>query len=803
MTGQSTADQSFSQESTRKYSPIEKLAFISLPLFLLLSVFILMLSPATIFEPPLLLPILNMIFLTIVPLFAVIAMLQDFVRNGPGRNLFFACALLIFGLTSMVAGFAISLPTSPNPTVTIHNIGAFLTALLLCAAPSVQDLPGQWKTYARRKGVATLAVLTIVSLTCVLSVLSVMDVLPPFFVRGKGPTTLRVTVLFAAVGLMFWASALAYRAFRKERSFFFYWKSIGLAIIGTGLLVVLFQRGVGSPEGWLGRTAQYIGCLYLLYSTHVSFYEQSLLDSEKRYHLLAESTSDVVWQLDLLTNRYTYISPSIYRLRGYTPEEAMSQPLEFGLTSASLQDVQGLIRQATEEFAQGRTDTITPVREVEQTCKDGSTVWTEVSTTFVLDSDHRPIAINGISRSITERKLADEDRRRLERELQQLQKTESLTRMAGAIAHHFNNQLGVVIGNLELAMMNKLSGSSGQDKTLAEAMKSAIKAAEMSGFMLTYLGQTHDKQVTFDLSGTCNSSLSMLRAAIPKDVVLKTDLPSPGPTVRANEKQIQQVLTNLVTNAWEAMGDGRGAINLTVKTVSPADIPASHRFPVEWKPQENDYACLEVADTGCGIADNDIEKLFDPFYSSKFTGRGLGLPVILGILRAHLGAVTVESEPGKGSLFRVFLPVSAEEVSRQPEKAAEAPKMEGGGTVLLVEDEQALLKMAGIMITNMGYTVLQAKDGVEAVEMFQQHKDKIQCVLCDLTMPRMDGWGTLAALRKLSPGIPVVLASGYNENQVMAGDHLELPQAFLGKPYMSKELRDAIHLAMAKKAEIG
>ncbi|MBU2622900.1 MAG: response regulator [Proteobacteria bacterium] len=405
-----------------------------------------------------------------------------------------------------------------------------------------------------------------------------------------------------------------------------------------------------------------------------------------------------------------------------------------------------------------------------------------------------------ISEDITERKRAEEEKEKLEAQNRQLQKTESLGRMAGAIAHHFNNQLGVVIGNLELAMINKLSGTSGPDETLTAAMKAAGKAAEMSGLMLTYLGQSFDKQDTLDLSGICRLSLRMLRAATPKKVVLKTDLPSPGPTVKANENQIQQVLTNLITNAWEAMGDGQGTINLTVKTVSPADITASHRFPVEWKPQENDYACLEAADAGCGIADKDIEKLFDPFFSSKSTGRGMGLAVVLGITKSHGGAVAVESEPGKGSIFRVFLPVSAEEASRQPEKAAEVPKMEGGGTLLLVEDEQSLRKMAGIMLTNMGYTVLQAKDGVEAVEMFQQHKAEIRVVICDLTMPRMDGWGTLAALRKLSPGIPVVLASGYNENQVMAGDHPEWPQAFLGKPYVSKELSDAIQLAMAKKA---
>jgi signal transduction histidine kinase len=147
---------------------------------------------------------------------------------------------------------------------------------------------------------------------------------------------------------------------------------------------------------------------------------------------------------------------------------------------------------------------------------------------------------------------------------------------------------------------------------------------------------------------------------MPEGVVLEIDLPSPGPVIRANANQIEQVLANLVTNAREALGDGRGANLLTVKAYSRADIPAAHRFPLDWQPQDTAYACLEVADTGCGIADKDIENLFDPFFSSKFTGRGLGLAVVLGIVRAHEGAVTVESEPGHGSVFRVFFPVSAE-----------------------------------------------------------------------------------------------------------------------------------------------
>jgi signal transduction histidine kinase len=289
-----------------------------------------------------------------------------------------------------------------------------------------------------------------------------------------------------------------------------------------------------------------------------------------------------------------------------------------------------------------------------------------------------------ILHDITARKRAEEVKKKLEDQNRQLQKSESLGRMAGAIAHHFNNQLQAVMMNLELALLD-LPPNAGSRENLTNAMNSALKAAEVSTQMLTYLGQTQGKHEPLDLSEVCRSSLPMLRATMPKSVILETELPSPGPIASANANHIQQILTNLVTNAWE--GDGRGAIRLTIKAVSAADIPAANRFPVEFRPQQNGYVCLEVADVGCGIMPKDIEKLFEPFFSSKFTGRGLGLPVVLGIVRAHSGVVTVESEPGQGSVFRVFLPLSPEEIHPKAVPAAQRPNMAAGGTVLVVDDE--------------------------------------------------------------------------------------------------------------------
>jgi PAS domain S-box-containing protein len=493
------------------------------------------------------------------------------------------------------------------------------------------------------------------------------------------------------------------------------------------------------------------------------------------------------WEYDITAKRMIW-TDEVYRIYGVSPETYDPNQIQQDIAFYTPEDQATIATAFQRASEQGEPYDL----QLRLTNAAGKQLWVRTigQPEFI---EGRVIRVHGNIMDITEAKRAGEI-------VRHLQKAESLTRMAGAIAHHFNNQLGAVMGNLELAMI-ALPRGAGAAENLTEAMQAARRAARVSGLMLTYLGQTRGKREPLDLSETCRRSLPMLQAAMPKDLVLETDLPSPGPTISADANQIQQVLTNLCTNAWEAAGDGRSAIRLIVKAVSAADIPAAPRFPLDWQPQEAPYACLEVADTGCGISEKDIEKLFDPFFSTKFTGRGLGLPVTLGIVRTHGGVITVQSEPGHGSIFQVFFPVSAEAVPRPPEKTAGTPeaKVKGGGTVLLVEDLDMMRNMTKSMLALLGFSVLEARDGVEALEVFRQRQDEIRLVLCDLTMPRMDGWETLTALRKLAPGIPVILSSGHNEARVMAGEHPTLPEAFLSKPYGFKELRDAIASALASK----
>ncbi len=402
--------------------------------------------------------------------------------------------------------------------------------------------------------------------------------------------------------------------------------------------------------------------------------------------------------------------------------------------------------------------------------------------------------------NISEQKLLEKEKLFLQTQINQMEKSESLGRMAGAIAHHFNNQLYVVTGSLEM-VLDDLPGDAEIRENLLQSLMAAQKAAEVSHSMLSYLGQTPGQLESMDLSGACRQSLCLLQAAIPKGVILNVDFPVSGPVIRAHADQIQQILTHLTTNARESFSNTQGSIHLSIRTVAHGDIPPLKRFPVDWQPQPVSHACLEVSDNGCGISPKDIEKLFDPFFTTKFTGRGMGLSVVMGIVKSHEGGVTVESEPGRGSVFRVYLPISMEKIllPLEPEKPAAAlvQKVETGGTVLLIEDEAMVRNTAKIMLTRLGYTVLEAQDGVEAMEIFQQRQHEICCVLSDLTMPRMGGWETLTALRKLRADVPVILASGHDRDVVMAGDHPDLPQALLTKPFSKAMLKEALEKAIS------
>ncbi len=447
--------------------------------------------------------------------------------------------------------------------------------------------------------------------------------------------------------------------------------------------------------------------------------ELALRESQDRYRRITDAVTDYTFTVYIDNGRVvkTIHGPACIAVTGYSEEDFAADPyLWFNMILSEDRD---RVKSHASLVLSGNDPG--PI-EHRIRRKDGAVRWVVNTPVPQRDFSGTMISYDGLIRDITQRKRAEEEKAKLEALNRQLQKTESLGRMAGAIAHHFNNQLQAVMGNLEMAMDDLPLGDNPID-SLVSAMQAARKAAEVSALMLTYLGQTPGKHEPIDLSEACRRSLPMLRAAMPKGQVLEAELPSPGPAISAISDQIQQVLTNLATNAWEAVKTDSSTIHLNVRTVYAEAIAASPRFPVDWQPRDPVYACLEVADAGCGITEKDLDKIFDPFFSTKFTGRGLGLPIVLGIVRTHHGAVTVESEPGRGSVFRVFLPLSTKDLSCRPDQPAmpQTPerggtemfsRIEGGGTVLLVEDEEQVRKLAAVMLKRLGYSVLEAVDGV-------------------------------------------------------------------------------------------
>ena len=263
--------------------------------------------------------------------------------------------------------------------------------------------------------------------------------------------------------------------------------------------------------------------------------------------------------------------------------------------------------------------------------------------------------LHSIIHDITEQKKAKKKMEELQVQNWHLKKEESLSRMAGAIAHHFNNHLMAIMGNLELGL-KLIELDKSPLENLKKSMEAAENAAKVSSLMLTYLGKKRSGKTQMDLGKVCRLTMPILRAALPTQIALESDFPAHGPVIKGNANQVQQLFTNLVTNAAESYQEN-GIVYLSLKTVQASEIPQKNRFPVGWAPGDNDYACLEVTDFGCGIEKQNIEKIFDPFFSTKETGTGLDLPVILGIAQANNGVITVKSKWGKGSTFRFFAPV--------------------------------------------------------------------------------------------------------------------------------------------------
>ncbi|MDP2877181.1 MAG: PAS domain S-box protein [Holophaga sp.] len=517
--------------------------------------------------------------------------------------------------------------------------------------------------------------------------------------------------------------------------------------------------------------------------------EKALLESQQQYEDLAATIRVGTYILRSKSDgarAFEYVSPRMATILGSSPESLL-QDVQSVNRIIHPEDLDSFLVANQQSFQQHG-----PFNWHGRAIVAGTLRWLHFESTPKLLPDGE-ILWHGFVVDITEGKILEAEKAALLAQNHQLKKSESLGRMASSIAHHFNNKLQAVLGNLEL--INALPKGADPARFLAMAKKGAEKAAEVSRSMLIYLGQTTLKREPCRLADCCKDALPLLQQALPSSLTLEMNFPTQSPIVEANAEQLQQLLTNLLSNAGEAMEDRQGTVRLTLRACSANEIATAHRFPYAWQPDQPSYACLEVADSGGGMAEADLDKIFDPFFSTKFVGRGLGLAVVLGIVQAHGGAITVTSRLGHGSAFRVYFPVVVEAVSDLPENNHSELQPEAavsGGTLMLIDDDPMVLESTKVMVEMLGFNVLTALDGVAALQVFRQHQAAIRLVITDLTMPRLDGWSTLAALRQLEPNLPVILASGHDKAHALEGAHAEQPQAFLSKPYGIEQLREAL-----------
>lgn len=399
-----------------------------------------------------------------------------------------------------------------------------------------------------------------------------------------------------------------------------------------------------------------------------------------------------------------------------------------------------------------------------------------------------------VTSDVTERKLAERERLELEKQVQHAQKLESLGVLAGGIAHDFNNLLTAILGNASMALAQLPEGSPGR-LAIAEIEHASHRAADLCHQMLAYAGHGQIEARPLDLSSMVREMASMLEVSISKKATLCRDLAGDLPAIEADPAQVRQVILNLIINASEAMEGSAGSITLSTGCEEYSREELAEAF-LGTDLAAGRYVHLEVRDTGCGMTRQTLDRIFDPFFSTKFAGRGLGLAAVLGIVRRHRGAIQVRSTPGRGTSFRVLFPASSAPVRFAPPAEASLP-WRASGTILIVDDEKSIRNIAGGMAEHVGFSVLTAEDGLRAIELLELHREKITCVLLDLTMPRMDGEQTFRELHRICPGLPVILSSGYAEEEVARRFEGRRVAGFIQKPYRLETFIERVRQAVS------
>lgn len=518
--------------------------------------------------------------------------------------------------------------------------------------------------------------------------------------------------------------------------------------------------------------------------------EEALKESQDRLSLVVENLPVVVGRLHP-DGTVDFLKDKIEMLTGYLREEfASGQQLWQELILPEDQD------QARKAFLRALGTDHTYMRVYRIKTKDGRIIWMQESGQIVCDPHGRELHTDIVLQDITERKQVEELRPQIEAQLRHAQRMDAIGSLAGGIAHDFNNILGVMLGYTEMALMGLKEGD-GLRRRLQQVLKAGKRGKELVSQILSFSRPTSQERRPVHLSAIVKESLNMLRATLPTTIELKMKLEEDHDSILADPTQIHQVIINLCANAAHAMRDKGGLLEITLKAVNLDAKAAAQVHGLSAGP----YLRLTVKDTGYGMDREVMEKIFDPFFTTKKMGEGtgMGLAVVHGIIKAHEGAITVQSKVGKGSEFQVYLPrVEAVEMPR----GSEAPAVDNGQERLLfVDDEEWLVDMWKEILESLGFRMTVTTSSVQALEIFRSRPEDYDLVIADQTMPQMTGLELAQELLALRPDLPIILVTGFSQ-QVTADKAKKAGiREFIMKPLSISELTNAISRSLGKETQ--
>jgi len=551
-----------------------------------------------------------------------------------------------------------------------------------------------------------------------------------------------------------------------------------------------FIQHVLGPDMFQTWTRLLVLCLFLIFGSHVQYTvnkrkaaDDALRESEEKYRTILESIEEGCFETDIDGNLTFFSNPFLKILR-YSRDELLGANTGKYTSPDTAAKMKGITERLRET---GKPENVTDYDVIR---KDGSNVSLELSVSLLKDQDGQPMGYRGVLRDVSERKEAEEEKHKLETQLQQAQKMESIGTLAGGIAHDFNNILMGIQGNASL-MLLKIESDHPNYEKIKNIEKYVQNGTELTKQLLGFARRGKYLIKASDLNEIIDKSSSLF-ARTKKEIRVHTDLSQDLWTAEVDRGQIEQVLLNLYVNAWQAMSNG-GDLFLQTENVI---LDRSYFKPYKVEPGR--YVKISVSDTGVGIDKETQKRIFEPFFTTKEMGRGtgLGLASVYGIIKSHGGYINVYSEKEKGTVFTIYLPASEKEVPKEIESGP-AAIIKGSGIILLIDDEKMILDVGVELLEELGYKVKSAMSGQEAIDVLKEERGKIDLIIMDMIMPGMGGGETFDRLKEIDPDIKVLLSSGYSINGQATKILRRGCDGFIQKPFNMNQLAEKVQRILA------